>query len=125
MKAIYFVPIVAVAAFTAEAHAGLSVPIDVTIDTASSTALGTFGTAYHSTDVNQQIGCYIDGDATTIAGFCEAVDASGNQAGCIFPQAAVPALGALTRDALLVFTWDSNSNCTDLTVASDSGYAPK
>jgi hypothetical protein len=125
MKAIYFVPFIAVAAFTADAHAGISIDAEVVIDTASSTAYGGFGGAYHSTDTNQQIGCYIDGDSTTIAGYCGAIDASGNEEFCIFPQGAMPALGAFTRDSVLVLSWDNNSNCTNISVASLSAYSPK
>lgn len=99
----------------------------VTIDTANSTAYGTFSVARSSADTVQYINCSAYGydDGTSFAS-CAARSASGGYGSCSSTVASVvETVRSMPNDANVRFQWDASGNCTYVSFTNGSYYAPK
>lgn len=121
-----------VASMSGLAFAGLKASAPVVINTSNRSAIGAMGTASNSTDPNQWIGCeVVSYPSGYIFGYCMAQTAgtpaaASNSASCYFTSAAiVSAVGALTPDSLISFSWDANGNCLSVGIVSASDYETK
>lgn len=126
MKAV--LGVVAVGLVGASAWAGSkSTNWAVTIDTAAKTAHGSVGAARSSADTLQYIGCsvYAYEDGFTYAG-CSAKNAAGTFVNC---SSSVPAIVETVRnmpsDGFVQFYWNTNGDCTYVSLGNYSYYAPK
>jgi hypothetical protein len=133
--------LVAVVAVTAlsSASKGASPPgalfsAPVTVDTTNMVATGSMGSALHSGDGIQNIGCVLNytlkssGAETSVA--CGATDASGNTINCTATSPdELLAVATITPDSYVRFTWGTNSSgtvsCTEINITNDSRYLLK
>ena len=105
------------------ASAGAKNPWPVTVNYTYSYANGALGTARNSADNNQDIGCNVTSYSW---GYCYAVDASGNYAGCYAnTEAHWAAIRAIDSDSAVDFTWDASGYCNSIIVYHGSSFEPK
>lgn len=106
----------------------------VVVNTTERSASGQLGGARASADSTQYIGCSVhssdsspaqDGGVFRMA-FCYAKDLRGATAFCgTFDPAMIATLSTVQGDSKVDFSWNSNGDCTVITIAQISTLEPK
>jgi hypothetical protein len=109
------------------AHAGNRLASPVMISTAMSTAVGAVGAARNSSDNYSSIECSVTVSSSSAPSVhCTATNAANTTVSCSSssPQF-VSIASAVKGDSYIMFAWDSQGQCTWLSVANGSAYEPK
>jgi len=99
----------------------------VTVNTTSRFAYGSLGGAYSSPDYQQYIGCqaYAFAGGQAYAN-CVAVDATGVSSWCSTTDAKLVAIATgIDADDWVRFTWETNGQCSQISLAHYSIFTPK
>jgi hypothetical protein len=115
------------------ARAGVKATSPVQVNLTSRYAFGSMGSARNSVDSTQQIGCEVDVLANGIVyGGCSAVSAASVGAGPISASCSFynqPGFAAVAQsvssDSFIIFTWDANGVCQQITSSNFSLWEPK
>jgi hypothetical protein len=107
------------------AFAGLTYSTEVWVNGYGKNAGGGLGSARHSADNNQYLGCNYD-SGSPATGWCYANDANNNYGSCTTSNASmIDAIKSMNGDSYITFSWDNNTNCTYIQANKASQYAPK
>ncbi len=108
------------------AYAGQKSTFEVKLNLTKRTASGAMGSARNSGDYHQNIGCGMRADAQSLLGVCSVNAENLLAAECRTNDPnMLAAIGAITSDSYLAFTWDAAFNCTSIQVETYSQFAPK
>jgi hypothetical protein len=120
-----FIGALALAALATSAFAGLKLSYPVSVDSTSRVAWGSMGSARNSADAVQYIGCSVNTSTTGTYGICEARSPANSARSCSTTNADMLAAIRMVNEASFIFfTWDANSNCTQVSVVNWSFVEP-
>jgi hypothetical protein len=127
MKKRYGIVLAIVMAVPVIAMAGSRFKWEVEVHTDHGWAAGSMGSARNSRDSNQYIGCQFTGTLEGHWGICHARDATGTYAACSFVNKdyLARAISAIADSSTLVFAWNQDGECRDITVNNNSAYEPR
>jgi len=128
-KSLYGAGIVVAVLATSSAFAGSKGGGNVVVDSVSRTASGSLGNARNSSDTTQSIGCTVSvnpATSTTPSVQCAARDSTGKVGSCTSKSAAhIQVMAAMNSDSAVNFSWDAAGNCLNLSIGTQSNWAPK
>ena len=108
------------------AHAGQRENDPITVDTTSSFAAGSLGSARNSSDANQSMYCATEAYPSGSFAFCTATNANGVSRTCsTSAPELIHAVESINGDSFVIFGWDTAGNCSYIYTYSGSLYAPK
>jgi hypothetical protein len=110
------------------AVAGSKTDFPVFIDDTRMAASGTLGSTRNTNETNSLLGCEVrsDNSGSGSYGFCSARNAAGLERVCSTSNPElVAAMRSLNSDSFVEFDWDSNGQCTFISVDNSSDTAPK